>query len=405
MTEQLRSRQDEKDKDGLEISHFERFRSISIKVGATAVLVAVVFVVAEGLVKGYDKIKPLFTTTDEKSVSIATLPQVTVSEIPKTKTPEKPKLNRSDYIPDCYSTDEMNELVKTDIATIQSINNTEIYLKVNAKHTQLDVVPTELPDYADKVARSTVRIAINNGGHKSYGTGFATTDNNGETVVVTAGHAVIGNKIDMVKVVAPDGKVFDVTDGCKIYGHTDDNGQYIPVKIYQEFGGNNFDVAVLRVEDSEKLPAPLSISDRGLNKGELVYVNNYQIKTDGSLPAMNEMSKFYMIVGKPELGFGFVVMLDGLMAENVVSKTKFSDRNLPGASGGPAFNSDGAVIGVTYSTEERWHYLNKTDLLQQYNAIISSQDDKLVKPVDTIFSSRQIIKEAIGSPVLYSQPN
>ncbi len=405
MTEQLGPKQKEiKNSNTLDIGHFERFRNVYLMLGEI-VLYVVIFAVADGAVKEYFKIKSLSNAVNENSVSIATLPQATLTENPKTKTPEVLQLKGSDYIPDCYNPDGINELVQIDVATSSPIDNKEINLKVNAKHTQLDVVPTESPAYAEKVASSIVRIAIYNGEHKSYGTGFVAMDNNGGKVVVTAGHAVIGNMIDTIKVISFDDKVFDVVSGCKIYGHIDDKGQYIPVKLYEEFGGNNFDVAVLRLKDSDKLSAPLPISTRVLNKGELVYAINHQITTDGSIPAMNKMSKFYMIVGEPSLGFGFVVMLDGLKAENVVFRTKFSDRNLPGASGGPAFDSDGAVVGITYSTEERWHYLNKTDLLQQYNTNISSQDDKLIKPVDTVFSSGQIIKEAIYSPVLYNQSN
>jgi len=402
MSEQLKSKQHEKDENGLEIGHFQRLRNMSLKIGVTAVLVVVTYAVGKGLIEGYnDKFKSLFHTTDENSVSIATLPQAKVPEITKIKTPEKPKAKVPEYIPDCYSKDEMNELVKTDIADLPPIDDTEINLELNPERTQLGIVPREMPNYADKVAGSTVMIYTNDGKYQSYGTGFVTTGDNGEVVVVTAGHVVIGEKTDKIKVIDSDGKVFDVINGCKIYGGVNDKGQYIPVKYYTKYGSNNYDVAALIVKKPGELPPPLSLSHRDLKKRDLVFATNYEIKTDGSTPKMDEMSRLYMIVGG--FGLGFVDMLDGLIAENVV--TDFSDRNLPGGSGGPAFNSDGDVVGVANSTEERGHYLNKTELLQQYNAVISSQVDQLIKPVYTFYSTAQVINEALVSPVLRNQSN
>ena len=403
MTEQLRPKQEEKDnKNGLEISHFERFRNIYSKLGIL-VFSVIVFVVADGVIKEYIKINPLSHADNEKSVSIATLQQTVAPEASINKTLEKPKVDVPEYIPNCYSTDEMNELINKDIAASPSIDNTKINLKVNTERTQLDIVPTKIPDYAEDVARSTVRVFTDDGVHKSSGTGFVTTDKTGEEVVVTAAHAVIENKTETIKVVDFNDKMFDIVGGCTIYGHINKNGQYIPVESYQKSGGDNFDVAVLKVKESDKLPAPLSVLTSNLNRGEWVYVNNYQIKTDGTIPSTNEASKFYMVVGQP--GLGFVEMLDGLTAENVISKTKYSDRNLPGASGGPAFNINGYVAGIAYSTESRWHYLYKTDLLKQYNATISSKDDQLIKPVFTFYSNSQIINEALVSPVLQNQSN
>ena len=212
MNEQLKSKQEEDSKDGLEISHFDHIRSICIKLGLEAVLVVVIFGVGVGLIKGFNKIKPFFTTTDEKSVSIATLPQATMPEIPKTKTPEKPKADGPEYIPPCYTDEEYNKFIESDVANLPPKDDTEIVLKLNSKSGQLENIPVGKPGYAKYVVKSIVRVVTDNGSTRTLGSGFVAEANNfvaeannHEKVVVSVAHAVTGD-INKIHVETIDGE-------------------------------------------------------------------------------------------------------------------------------------------------------------------------------------------------------
>ncbi len=406
MNEQLKSKQEEDSKDGLEISHFDHIRSICIKLGLEAVLVVVIFGVGVGLIKGFNKIKPFFTTTDEKSVSIATLPQATMPEIPKTKTPEKPKADGPEYIPPCYTDEEYNKFIESDVANLPPKDDTEIVLKLNSKSGQLENIPVGKPGYAKYVVKSIVRVVTDNGSTRTLGSGFVAEANNfvaeannHEKVVVSVAHAVTGD-INKIHVETIDGESLKVTGGCRIYGSFD-NSQYknIPLGDSPDVF-EPFDVSVLKVDNPDALPAPLTLSTTQPEKGEALYSMNNQVKTNGDHTNVNEVSGFGMLFGRNIIGYN--EMIDGL---TTYKHNKFSDHTEAGGSGGPTFKSDGKVVGVTIGSEQSGLYLDKEALKDSYNMDISQSALEQIKPVLSTYTDIITIQRAITSPVLNNQSN
>lgn len=263
--------------------------------------------------------------------------------------------------------------------------------------------------FEQRVSQDVVEITAAQGGNVLWkGSGFITTDAEGNQVVVTAGHVDGGMNADQLTITTSDGRHVHPEGGCYIWAN---NGQLQPFTQGSEQPVDS-DIAVLALSQP-LVHHPLGVATSDPAPGSTVDFQNYQgdygpqhtLFSDDTL--IGSQASYTGIVAPSHAGDPDLEVITGV--NNVdgpyPSQQQFETTHLtPGGSGGPVIEN-GVVFGVSdASVAERGKpYISAGNLSNWYNISfpgVNIGEQSGIEPENAIVMRSWLIRKALAAPIL-----